>query len=69
LESGWDTLALPADPEEVTIGDVATFTLTKPVYNRDGDLDDCPSISSIADVIQSDTGTSVISEFTITLDG
>jgi hypothetical protein len=42
-----------------------TFTLTAPVYNRDGDLDDCPPILTLGDVYKSSTSACTVTQTTI----
>jgi hypothetical protein len=52
----------------MTFGQALTSTVSYPVYSRNGNLVDCPSIVSIGEIIDSDSNDSVTADFTITLE-
>jgi hypothetical protein len=61
-------LGTSLDPEDVNFGETVIFTLTGPVYSRNGNLVDCPPILSIGNVLD-DSGADVSSDFTFSLSG
>jgi hypothetical protein len=68
LSSGWANLGDSQNPNDLTFGETVNFTLTEPVFSRDGFLDDCPPIMSIGNVF-SDASLEAASEFTTSLTG
>jgi hypothetical protein len=59
------------DPEVVFIGISTTFTLINPVYNplRDENLTDCPSITTVGNVLDASENITPSEDFTVSLTG
>jgi hypothetical protein len=68
LSTGWAGLGGVATPENVTLDEVVTFTVAKPIYlqSQSGNLTDCLAIVSTGNVYDFND-TDVTSDFNVSL--